>query len=201
MNKKIRVIGICICFFVVPASGQTYIKCVSENGTITLTQGYGCSPDGEREVRSYDINKNVVPSNINSQKNVVQPLAENKSENEDTFWKSLSTDYRLLPNIQFDKKYLGTLLKGSGFVFDLEYLKSENISKVTINTYTRHDKYVNYHDRYLIVLNYPGSEMALSHKKLEKNFQYNGQITKVELNEWVSQGAHFSDYYIYCTPQ
>jgi hypothetical protein len=128
------------------------------------------------------------------------------------YLRQMSLDYQDLPNVQWEKKYSGEMLEGSGVINDLEFDKTKSSSEVTIrfseqssevpgglskpfNVDCSFDRCI---FRYLISMSVKGDEMALNHKKGD-TISFKAKVKSMESNFWTGPGEYWMrDYSIDC---
>jgi hypothetical protein len=127
------------------------------------------------------------------------------------YLRKMSIDYQDLPNIQWKKKYSGTLINGSGIIHELQFNEAKNTSKLVIR-YTEQSSDVPgglskaFHVdcsfdrcifRYFITLELSGPYVALNHKRGD-SISFNGTIRNMDHSFWKSQRYWMRDFKIYC---
>jgi len=132
------------------------------------------------------------------------------------FFKIVAEDFRALPKIQVFNKYSGKIIKSSGTIQSLEYLSGKNVSKIVILVHSEDQNDPKYDqrtvellrgkgrdgrylvDKYLVVIEYPGTEIALNYKKGD-NFSFQGSFIDIRQDPTLA-GYPSYDFYIYFKP-
>ena len=116
------------------------------------------------------------------------------------FLRKMVEDYKKLPNIQWENRYLSHVIEGAGKIIDLQYKKVSDISKVIF--VFSDPKYTGYsvYWRYIIKIDFPGPKIALKYKKGDR-ISFKGSVKRMEFLEYDGDTLYrtfYQDHTIYC---
>ena len=174
------------CLFSVHLLHAKIYKWVDEEGQVHFSNvPHGTETEAIIDDKEDEISKNGFNEDINIE-----------------FLRRMVDDYKKLPNIQWENRYLSHVIEGAGKIIDLQYKKVSDISKVIFvfsdPKYTFKKGFLYW--RYIIKIDFPGSKIALKYKKGDR-ISFKGSVKRMEFLEYhidTDYRPFFQDHIIYC---